>query len=181
MRLPIPLPLAQALLLALTALLTACNNNTATTATTPNEAVTRSDTATHTQTQNREIPANATTITKTPSATPHLDSSTTTAAPANATTAVLADVIASGAPTSLDAYQQSLARRCASDADCVVKNVGSCCGYTPQCVHRDVATFPAEVKALCEKEGRSSICGFQEPAGCACVDNQCRASNGAGL
>src|SRR3990167_3915825 len=81
---------------------------------------------------------------------------------------------ATNAPQSLEAYQNSLAKRCDSDADCVVKNVGSCCGYTPQCVHKAVQTFPEQVKALCEKEGRSSICGFQEPAGCSCVNNQCR-------
>lgn len=88
---------------------------------------------------------------------------------------------ATDAPQSLQAYQNSLARRCDSDADCVVKNVGSCCGYTPQCVHKAVQTFPEQVKALCEKEGRSSICGFQEPAGCSCVNNQCRNSSADAL
>ncbi|NQD37105.1 hypothetical protein HPT27_08715 [Permianibacter sp. IMCC34836] len=85
------------------------------------------------------------------------------------------------APRSLRDYQQSLGKACQRDADCVVKNVGSCCGYQPQCVHKDVQTFPEQVKALCEKEGRSSICGFQEPAGCSCVNNQCRSSAGSGL
>ena len=84
-----------------------------------------------------------------------------------------------GEPGSLEQYQASLSRRCETDSDCVVKNVGNCCGYAPQCVHKDVQTFPEQVKALCEKEGRSSICGFQEPAGCACVENQCRESNPA--
>ncbi|MFZ5842208.1 MAG: hypothetical protein ACOY3E_04835 [Pseudomonadota bacterium] len=84
-----------------------------------------------------------------------------------------------GEPGSLEQYQASLSRRCETDSDCVVKNVGNCCGYAPQCVHKDVQTFPEQVKALCEKEGRSSICGFQEPAGCACVENQCRESNAA--
>lgn len=88
---------------------------------------------------------------------------------------------ATDAPQTLQAYQNSLAKRCDSDADCVVKNVGSCCGYTPQCVHKAVQTFPEQVKALCEKEGRSSICGFQEPAGCSCVNNQCRNSSTDGL
>ena len=69
---------------------------------------------------------------------------------------------------------------CAVDADCVVKNVGSCCGYMPACVHKDSPTFPERVKAECEAKGISSICGFQEPAGCACVDGRC-ASTGAGI
>jgi hypothetical protein len=63
---------------------------------------------------------------------------------------------------------------CTADADCVVKNVGNCCGYFPQCVHRDQPVDPAAVKERCEREGRSSICGFEEPAGCACVQQQCR-------
>lgn len=64
--------------------------------------------------------------------------------------------------------------QCQSNADCVVKDVGSCCGYNPQCVHKDQATDPAAVKEQCAKEGRSSICGFQEPAGCECVNQQCK-------
>jgi len=77
---------------------------------------------------------------------------------------------------SLHDYQQSLIKACQTNADCVVKNVGNCCGYAPQCVHQEVPTFPEQVKGLCAQEGRSSICGFQEPAGCACVDNQCQTS-----
>lgn len=167
MRLPSVLPAVLLIaLVQLTPLLTAChnnqdnqNNNAEPTAMTPiSEAATAS------------------------AVTPGQNENTAATDPATGTTAVVTDAAtSSGAPTSLAAYQQSLTRRCESDADCVVKNVGSCCGYTPQCVHRDVVTFPAEVKALCEKEGRSSICGFQEPAGCACVDNQCRASAGTGL
>ena len=64
--------------------------------------------------------------------------------------------------------------QCQSSADCEVKDVGSCCGYNPQCVHKDQATDPAAVKEQCAKEGRSSICGFQEPTGCECVNQQCK-------
>ena len=68
--------------------------------------------------------------------------------------------------------------RCKVDADCAVKNVGNCCGYYPACVNKDSPTFPDRVKAECASQDMMSICGFQEPAGCACVDGQC-ASTGA--
>ena len=68
---------------------------------------------------------------------------------------------------------------CSVDADCAVKNVGSCCGYMPACVHKDSPTFPERVKAECEAKQMSSICGFQEPAGCACVDGQCASTGSA--
>lgn len=64
--------------------------------------------------------------------------------------------------------------QCQSAQDCVVKDVGSCCGYNPQCVHVDQAVDPEGVKARCEQEGRVSICGFQEPQGCECVAQQCK-------
>ena len=114
-----------------------------------------------------------------PSSAPTTEASTehtATESPVDAETPALANAADNDAPTSLQQYQTSLARRCESDSDCVVKNVGSCCGYMPQCVHKDVQTFPEQVKALCEKEGRSSICGFQEPAACSCVENQCRSA-----
>lgn len=83
------------------------------------------------------------------------------------------------APNSWQAYQQSLQRRCETDADCVVKNVGNCCGYYPQCVHREVQPSPATIKAICESEQRQSICGFEEPTGCQCVSNKCQAGASA--
>lgn len=64
-------------------------------------------------------------------------------------------------------------RGCRTDADCAVKNVGSCCGYFPLCVNKDAKTDPAAVRAQCEREGMSSICGFQEVKGCQCVQGRC--------
>ncbi|MFZ5636583.1 MAG: hypothetical protein ACOY82_08335 [Pseudomonadota bacterium] len=64
-------------------------------------------------------------------------------------------------------------RRCRTDADCAVKNVGSCCGYFPLCVNKDAKTDPAAVRAQCERDGISSICGFQEVKGCQCVQGRC--------
>ncbi len=101
-----------------------------------------------------------------------------TTAPTELAAPSLAATGDNAAPTSWQAYQQSLQRRCETDADCVVKNVGNCCGFYPQCVHREVQPSPATVKAICEREQRQSICGFEEPAGCQCVSNKCQTGVG---
>lgn len=66
---------------------------------------------------------------------------------------------------------------CRVDADCVVKNVGNCCGYYPACVHRDSPVFPDRVKAECAKKGMSSICGFPDIVACSCVAGRCEAAS----
>lgn len=71
-------------------------------------------------------------------------------------------------------------RRCSTDADCAVKNVGNCCGYFPACVNAQANTFPEHVKAACEAQGLSSICGFQDITACACVEGRCEAAPGGG-
>lgn len=70
-------------------------------------------------------------------------------------------------------------RSCRSDADCTVKDVGSCCGYQPACVNTKSRPDPQAVQAQCAKSGMSSICGFQEISGCQCVKGQCQAGGGA--
>ncbi len=69
-------------------------------------------------------------------------------------------------------------RSCAGDADCAVKDVGNCCGYYPACVNKDSQTFPEQVKAQCEQEGRMSVCGFREISSCQCVEGRCQAVPG---
>ena len=64
-------------------------------------------------------------------------------------------------------------RTCKIDSDCVVKDVGSCCGYAPACVHKASATDPEGVRAQCVKDGIASVCGFNEITACRCVRNQC--------
>lgn len=66
---------------------------------------------------------------------------------------------------------------CSVDADCAVKDVGNCCGYYPACVNVDSPTFPEQVKARCEREGISSVCGFPEIRGCQCVEGRCAAKS----
>lgn len=71
-------------------------------------------------------------------------------------------------------------RSCQVDADCAVKDVGNCCGYYPACVNAQAPTFPEQVKAACEAQGLSSICGFQDITACACVEGRCEAAPGGG-
>lgn len=63
---------------------------------------------------------------------------------------------------------------CASDNDCVVKNVGNCCGQFNACVNRGSPADPSAVMAQCSKEGKMSMCGSPVIAGCACVQGECR-------
>lgn len=62
---------------------------------------------------------------------------------------------------------------CRTDSDCAVKDVGSCCGYRPQCMNKDTLTFPEQVRARCGHEGRVGICGFPAITGCQCVAGKC--------
>ena len=64
-------------------------------------------------------------------------------------------------------------RSCRTDGDCVVKDVGNCCGAMPACVNKDSPTDPAAVRAQCAKDGMASVCGFTEIAGCRCANGQC--------
>lgn len=72
-------------------------------------------------------------------------------------------------------------RSCQTNSDCVVKDIGSCCGYQPACVNKNSPTDPEAVKARCAKEGISSICGFQEIESCQCVQGSCQAKVAEGL
>lgn len=65
---------------------------------------------------------------------------------------------------------------CSSDEECTVKDVGNCCGYYPACVNTDSPTFPERVKAQCEEEGMSAICGFREIDSCVCNAGRCEAA-----
>ncbi len=68
---------------------------------------------------------------------------------------------------------------CNVAADCVVKDIGGCCGYTPACVNRDSPTFPEQVAAECRKQGRVGICGFPVITGCTCEQHRCTPIHGS--
>jgi len=67
-------------------------------------------------------------------------------------------------------------RRCRTDADCMVKDVGNCCGAMPACVNRASPTDPAGVRAQCAKDGMASACGSSGIEGCRCANGQCVAA-----
>ncbi|HST44155.1 MAG TPA: hypothetical protein VLK29_02905 [Luteimonas sp.] len=64
---------------------------------------------------------------------------------------------------------------CSVDADCVVKDVGSCCGVRPACVNRAATVDADAVAAACRASGRMSTCGFQVVEACSCNEGPCRA------
>ena len=66
-------------------------------------------------------------------------------------------------------------RSCKTDADCMVKNVGNCCGYYPACVNVNSPTDPKGVQAECAKKGMMSVCGFPDISSCSCKQGQCEA------
>ena len=66
---------------------------------------------------------------------------------------------------------------CRSDNDCVVKNVGSCCGAKPACLNRDSKVDPGAVQADCAAHGLSSTCGFEDIRSCTCDAGTCRAAS----
>jgi hypothetical protein len=67
-------------------------------------------------------------------------------------------------------------RSCKADADCVIKDIGSCCGAFPSCVNRDSPADPAAVKAACEKNGQTTHCSRRVLEQCACRQGQCMAA-----
>jgi hypothetical protein len=89
--------------------------------------------------------------------------------------AVAACASAESGPSRAPASARQVEYSCASDADCTVKDVGGCCGYTPACVNRASRTFAAEVAAECRKSGRAGICGFPVIEACGCVEGRCAA------
>ena len=72
-----------------------------------------------------------------------------------------------------------LDRSCRVDADCAVKDVGSCCGYFPACVNVDAQPDPAAVQAACAESGMAGVCGFHEIEACSCVANTCQPAGSA--
>lgn len=65
---------------------------------------------------------------------------------------------------------------CRTSADCMVKNVGNCCGAMPACVNKDSPTDPQGVQAQCAASGRMSVCGFAEVTACQCVSGRCESA-----
>ncbi|VUC29347.1 unnamed protein product [Clonostachys rosea] len=52
---------------------------------------------------------------------------------------------------------------CIEDSDCVIRNVGNCCGYYPMCANAD-----AELPDPCPEPGMFGVCGFPAIDSCKC-------------
>lgn len=76
-------------------------------------------------------------------------------------------------PKSLNEYERSIDYSCKSDSDCVIKDVGNCCGFYPRCVNKDAMTYPNLVKQFCAEEKLVSVCGFPSIRSCECVSGAC--------
>lgn len=76
-------------------------------------------------------------------------------------------------PEPADTAKAEIDYSCAGDAQCTIKDIGSCCGYRPACVNVDSPTDPAGVKAACERDGTAGICGFPSISACQCVNSRC--------
>lgn len=76
-------------------------------------------------------------------------------------------------PKSLKEYERSIDYSCESDSDCVIKDVGNCCGFYPRCVNTNAETRPDLVKEFCAESGLVSVCGFQSIRSCECVSGTC--------
>lgn len=70
---------------------------------------------------------------------------------------------------------------CTTDADCAIKDVGNCCGAYPACVNVASPTFPEQVKAQCEAEGLSSVCGYPSIHRCQCLEGRCEGVTGVSV
>ena len=62
---------------------------------------------------------------------------------------------------------------CKTDSDCVIKNVGNCCGYYPKCVNKAFEPNPEAVQESCREKGLVSVCGFPEISSCECINSVC--------
>ena len=76
--------------------------------------------------------------------------------------------------TTLGEYENSINYSCNVDSDCEIKDVRNCCGVYPVCTNSNAKTDPDFVDKACEKEGISSVCGFDSIDSCKCVNKKCQ-------
>jgi hypothetical protein len=81
-------------------------------------------------------------------------------------------------PEQQEEQQHYVDYSCEQDSDCVVMNVGNCCGYYPECLHKSSTPDPSNG---CEFGGSTtSVCGFPSIEKCVCdleqLGGKCQAS-----
>ena len=75
--------------------------------------------------------------------------------------------------STLQEYKESIDYSCQTDSDCVIKNVGECCGYYPSCTNKDAFVNATFVNDICKAGGIGGICGFPSIYSCKCKNNRC--------
>lgn len=73
-----------------------------------------------------------------------------------------------GTSPTADAGSGASPYACKQNLDCVITNVGNCCGYYPRCANVS-ATFAPPVCT----EGQAGVCGFPSIDSCECRQNVC--------
>eukprot|EP00587_Corethron_hystrix_P010537 CAMPEP_0113301770 /NCGR_PEP_ID=MMETSP0010_2-20120614/2857_1 /TAXON_ID=216773 ORGANISM="Corethron hystrix, Strain 308" /NCGR_SAMPLE_ID=MMETSP0010_2 /ASSEMBLY_ACC=CAM_ASM_000155 /LENGTH=127 /DNA_ID=CAMNT_0000155441 /DNA_START=45 /DNA_END=425 /DNA_ORIENTATION=+ /assembly_acc=CAM_ASM_000155 len=64
-------------------------------------------------------------------------------------------------------------KSCATHADCMVKNVGNCCGDYPMCVNHEFQPDLGAVRDYCANNTKVGVCGWSHIDACACVEGSC--------
>ena len=75
--------------------------------------------------------------------------------------------------TTLEEYNNSIDYSCVENSDCVIKDVGNCCGAYPECVNKNTITDLDFVNRACAEESLDSVCGFPSIDSCRCVNSVC--------
>lgn len=104
------------------------------------------------------------------------DQAIATASQAPATSSAIVprdDLVVAAAEEAADPVTLAIDATCEVDADCAIKDLGSCCGYNPRCVNINSPTFADQVKAECAKQGRVGSCGFPAITACKCDSGRC--------
>lgn len=65
---------------------------------------------------------------------------------------------------------------CAQNLDCVVKDVGNCCGYYPRCANVSATFAPPDCSG-----GQAGVCGFPAVDSCECRQKTCVSLSGGQL
>jgi hypothetical protein len=78
------------------------------------------------------------------------------------------DASARDAGSSDAARAASAAYACNVNLDCVIKDVGNCCGYYPRCANVAATFAPPSCSG-----GQAGVCGFPSIDRCECRQNEC--------
>ena len=73
----------------------------------------------------------------------------------------------------LQEYEASLDNSCQTSNECVIANVGNCCGYYPACLNENAKPNPDYVRRICDQASIGGVCGFPSIESCECVNSKC--------